>query len=125
MGAGTDIAIESADLVLTTNNLLGVVRAFDMSKKTFHRILLNLFWAFIYNVAGIPIAAGVFSGVGLALNPELAGLAMAFSSVSVLTSSLLLNFSKNRLKAGLLAFYTLRKSLQTTSAFTCNLKAVL
>lgn len=94
MGAGTDIAIESADLVLTTNNLLGVVRAFDMSKKTFHRILLNLFWAFIYNVVGIPIAAGVFSGVGLALNPELAGLAMAFSSVSVLTSSLLLNFTK-------------------------------
>ena len=94
MGAGTDIAIESADLVLTTNNLLGVVRAFDMSKKTFNRILLNLFWAFIYNVVGIPIAAGVFSGVGLALNPELAGLAMAFSSVSVLISSLLLNFSK-------------------------------
>ena len=94
MGAGTDIAIESADLVLTTNNLLGVVRAFDMSKKTFNRILLNLFWAFIYNVVGIPIAAGVFSGVGLSLNPELAGLAMAFSSVSVLTSSLLLNFSK-------------------------------
>ena len=94
MGAGTDIAIESADLVLTTNNLLGVVRAFDMSKKTFNRILLNLFWAFIYNVVGIPIAAGIFSGVGLALNPELAGLAMAFSSVSVLTSSLLLNFSK-------------------------------
>ena len=94
MGAGTDIAIESADLVLTTNNLLGVVRAFDMSKKTFNRILLNLFWAFIYNVIGIPIAAGVFSGIGLALNPELAGLAMAFSSVSVLTSSLMLNFNK-------------------------------
>ena len=94
MGAGTDIAIESADLVLTTNNLLGVVRAFDMSKKTFNRILLNLFWAFIYNVAGIPIAAGVFSGVGLVLNPELAGLAMAFSSVSVLTSSLMLNVTK-------------------------------
>ena len=94
MGAGTDIAIESADLVLTTNNLLGVVRAFDMSKKTFNRILLNLFWAFIYNVAGIPIAAGVFSGVGLALNPELAGLAMAFSSVSVLISSLMLNVTK-------------------------------
>ena len=94
MGAGTDIAIESADLVLTTNNLLGVVRAFDMSKKTFNRILLNLFWAFIYNAAGIPIAAGVFSGIGLVLNPELAGLAMAFSSVSVLTSSLMLNFSK-------------------------------
>jgi len=94
MGSGTDIAIESADLVLTTNNLLGLARAFDMSKKTFNRILLNLFWASIYNLIGIPIAAGVFSGIGLVLNPELAGLAMAFSSVSVLTSSLLLNFSK-------------------------------
>ena len=94
MGAGTDIAIESADLVLTTNNLLGVVRAFDMSKKTFNRILLNLFWASIYNLIGIPIAAGVFSGIGLVLNPELAGLAMAFSSVSVLISSLMLNVTK-------------------------------
>ena len=94
MGSGTDIAIESADLVLTTNNLLGLARAFDMSKKTFNRILLNLFWASIYNLIGIPIAAGVFSGIGLVLNPELAGLAMAFSSVSVLTSSLMLNFSK-------------------------------
>ena len=94
MGAGTDIAIESADLVLTTNNLLGLARAFDMSKKTFNRILLNLFWASIYNLIGIPIAAGVFSGIGLVLNPELAGLAMAFSSVSVLISSLMLNVTK-------------------------------
>ena len=94
MGSGTDIAIESADLVLTTNNLLGLARAFDMSKKTFNRILLNLFWASIYNLIGIPIAAGVFSVLGLVLNPELAGLAMAFSSVSVLISSLMLNFTK-------------------------------
>ena len=94
MGSGTDIAIESADLVLTTNNLLGLARAFDMSKKTFNRILLNLFWASIYNLIGIPIAAGVFSGLGLVLNPELAGLAMAFSSVSVLISSLMLNVTK-------------------------------
>ena len=94
MGSGTDIAIESADLVLTTNNLLGLARAFDMSKKTFNRILLNLFWASIYNLIGIPIAAGVFSRLGLVLNPELAGLAMAFSSVSVLISSLMLNFTK-------------------------------
>ena len=94
MGSGTDIAIESADLVLTTNNLLGLARAFDMSKKTFNRILLNLFWASIYNLIGIPIAAGVFSGLGLVLNPELAGLAMAFSSVSVLISSLMLHFTK-------------------------------
>ena len=94
MGTGTDIAIESAGIVLTRNDLTGVVRALDMSKKTFHRILLNLFWAFIYNVIGIPIAAGVFSGIGLVFNPELAGLAMAFSSVSVLTSSLMLNVTK-------------------------------
>ena len=94
MGGGTDIAIESGGVVLTHNDLLGVVRALDMSKKTFNRILLNLFWASIYNVIGIPIAAGFFVSFGLVLNPELAGLAMAFSSVSVLTSSLLLNVSK-------------------------------
>ena len=94
MGSGTDIAIESGGIVLTQNDLLGVVRAFDMSQKTFRRILLNLFWASIYNILGIPIAAGVFVGLGLTLNPELAGLAMALSSVSVLTSSLLLNVAK-------------------------------
>uniref|UniRef100_UPI000938D46A copper-translocating P-type ATPase n=2 Tax=Streptococcus salivarius TaxID=1304 RepID=UPI000938D46A len=94
MGSGTDIAIESGGIVLTQNDLLGVVRAFDMSQKTFRRILLNLFWASIYNILGIPIAAGVFVGLGLTLNPELAGLAMALSSLSVLTSSLLLNVAK-------------------------------
>lgn len=94
MGSGTDIAIESGGIVLTQNDLLGVVRAFDMSQKTFRRILLNLFWASIYNILGLPIAAGVFVGLGLTLNPELAGLAMAFSSVSVLISSLMLNFTK-------------------------------
>ena len=80
--------------MLTQNDLLGVVRAFDMSQKTFRRILLNLFWASIYNILGIPIAAGVFVGLGLTLNPELAGLAMALSSLSVLISSLLLNVEK-------------------------------
>lgn len=94
MGSGTDIAIESGGIVLTQNDLLGVVRAFDMSQKTFRRILLNLFWASIYNILGIPIAAGVFVGLGLTLNPELAGLAMALSSLSVLASSLLLNVAK-------------------------------
>lgn len=94
MGSGTDIAIESGGIVLTQNDLLGVVRAFDMSQKTFRRILLNLFWASIYNILGLPIAAGVFVGLGLTLNPELAGLAMALSSLSVLTSSLLLNVAK-------------------------------
>lgn len=81
-------------IVLTQNDLLGVVSAFDMGQKTFRRILLNLFWASIYNIIGLPIVAGVFAGLGLPLNPELAGLAMALSSLSVLTSSLLLNVAK-------------------------------
>ncbi len=91
MGSGTDIAIESGSIVLVQNDLNGVVRALDISKKTFNRIKLNLFWALIYNLIGIPIAAGLFVSFGLQLSPEIAALAMAFSSVSVVTSSLLLN----------------------------------
>lgn len=94
MGSGTDIAIESGSIVLVQNDLRGVVRALDISQKTFNRIKLNLFWALIYNVIGIPIAAGLFVGFGLLLSPEFAALAMAFSSVSVVTSSLLLNKTK-------------------------------
>lgn len=94
MGSGTDIAIESGGIVLVQNDLMGVVRALEISKKTFNRIKLNLFWALIYNTIGIPIAAGLFMAFGLQLSPELAGLAMAFSSVSVVTSSLLLNKTK-------------------------------
>ena len=94
MGSGTDIAIESGGIILVQNDLMGVVRALEISKKTFNRIKLNLFWALIYNTIGIPIAAGLFMGLGLTLSPELAGLAMAFSSVSVVTSSLLLNKTK-------------------------------
>ena len=91
MGAGTDIAIESGGIVLVKNDLEDVVKALMMSEKTFNRIKLNLFWAFIYNGLGIPVAAGIFSGIGLTLSPELAGLAMAFSSISVMISSLMLN----------------------------------
>lgn len=94
MGSGTDIAINSGGIVLVQNDLRGVVRALDISKKTFNRIKLNLFWALIYNVIGIPIAAGLFATIGFTLSPELAGLAMAFSSVSVVSSSLLLNKAK-------------------------------
>lgn len=94
MGSGTDIAIDSGGIVLVQNDLRGVVRALDISKKTFNRIKLNLFWALIYNTIGIPIAAGLFMGLGLTLSPELAGLAMAFSSVSVVGSSLMLNKAK-------------------------------
>lgn len=94
MGSGTDIAIDSGGIVLVQNDLRCVVRALDISKKTFNRIKLNLFWALIYNTVGIPIAAGLFAAVGFQLSPELAALAMAFSSVSVVTSSLLLNKTK-------------------------------
>ena len=94
MGAGSDIAIEAGGIVLVHNDLLGVVKALEVSKKTFDRIKLNLFWEFIYNIVGLPIAAGLFVGIGLTLSPELAGLAMAFSSISVVGSSLLLNKAK-------------------------------
>ncbi|WP_225046505.1 copper-translocating P-type ATPase [Lacticaseibacillus kribbianus] len=91
MGSGTDIAIDAGGIVLVKNDLRDVATALALSQKTFGRIKLNLFWAFIYNVLGIPVAAGVFSALGVVLSPELAGLAMAASSLSVVTSSLLLN----------------------------------
>lgn len=94
MGSGTDIAIESGGIVLVKNDLQDVVRALELSQKTFNRIKLNLFWAFIYNTLGIPVAAGLFSGLGLVLSPELAGVFMALSSISVVASSLLLNSVK-------------------------------
>lgn len=90
MGSGTDVAIESGDIVLVRNNLMDVSRALRLSRKTFGRIKLNLFWASIYNLTGIPIAAGVLAWIGIVLNPALAGLAMAFSSVSVMLSSIAL-----------------------------------
>lgn len=100
MGSGTDIAIDAGGIVLVKNDLRDVDRALALSKKTFQRIKLNLFWAFIYNVLGIPVAAGVFFGLGLMLSPELAGLAMAFSSLSVVLSSVLLNRAKISTTAG-------------------------
>ncbi|MCT3466180.1 copper-translocating P-type ATPase [Lactobacillus delbrueckii subsp. bulgaricus] len=94
MGSGTDVAKEAGGIVLMTSSLPGVLRALDLSKQTFTRIKLNLFWALIYNLIGIPVAAGLFSFIGVSLSPELAALAMAFSSVSVLLSSLMLNWTK-------------------------------
>ncbi len=89
IGTGTDVAIESADVVLVRDDLRQVVRAMALSRYTMRKIRQNLFWAFAYNAVGIPVAAGVlYPFTGWLLNPMIAGAAMAFSSVSVVTNSL-------------------------------------
>jgi cation transport ATPase len=91
MGSGTDVAMETGNVVLMRNDLRDVPRAFRLSRFTMAKIRQNLFWAFIYNVIGIPIAAGVlYYSTGWLLSPILAGGAMALSSVSVVGNSLLL-----------------------------------
>ena len=98
IGSGTDVARETGDIVLVKGDVRDVVRAVRLGRRTLVKIKQNLFWAFVYNVIGIPLAAGVlYPAFGLYLKPEFAGLAMAFSSVSVVTNSLLLQRSKNRL----------------------------
>lgn len=95
MSSGTDIAMETGDIVLIKNNLKSVIDAIDLSKYSLNKIKQNLFWAFFYNSSGIPIAAGVLYPItGMLLNPAVAALAMAFSSVSVVSNSLLMKFNK-------------------------------
>jgi len=95
MGSGTDVAIETGDIVLMRNDLKDISKAIRLSRITMNRIRLNMFWALFYNVLGIPVAAGVFyAWTGWLLSPMIAGTAMALSSVSVVTSSLLLRYKK-------------------------------
>jgi Cu+-exporting ATPase len=89
MGSGTDIAVEAADIALMRGDLASVVDAIRLSRRTMRTMKQNLFWAFAYNVVGIPVASGLlFPITGLLLSPILASAAMAFSSVSVVMNSL-------------------------------------
>jgi P-type Cu+ transporter len=89
MGTGTDVAMESAGVTLVRGDLRGIVRARRLSRNTMRNIRQNLFFAFIYNVAGVPVAAGVlYPWFGLLLSPMIASAAMTFSSVSVIGNAL-------------------------------------
>ena len=91
LGSGTDVAMEASDITLMTKDLNAVLSAIELSEQTMKKIKQNLFWAFFYNILGIPIAAGIlFPQFGLLLKPIFAAAAMAFSSVSVVSNSLLL-----------------------------------
>jgi Cu2+-exporting ATPase/Cu+-exporting ATPase len=95
MGTGTDVAIETAGITLLNGDISKLVKAIHLSKITMTGIKQNLFWAFIYNIVGIPLAGGLFFPFfGWLLNPVFAGLAMAFSSVSVVSNSLRLKAKK-------------------------------
>ena len=92
MGSGTDVAMETGDIVLMKDDLLDVVKAIKLSRMTMNKIRQNMFWALFYNTLGIPVAAGLF--FPFMLNPMIAGAAMALSSVSVVSNSLLLRLQK-------------------------------
>jgi Cu+-exporting ATPase len=92
MGTGTDVAMESASVTLVRGDLRGIVRAIRLSRLTMKNIKQNLFFAFVYNVLGVPIAAGVlYPFFGVLLSPMIAAAAMSFSSVSVIANALRLN----------------------------------
>jgi Cu2+-exporting ATPase len=95
MGQGSDIAMDVAKMTITTSDLRAIPKALNLSRKTVRGIRQNLFWAFIYNLIGIPIAAGVLYPInGFLLDPMIAGGAMALSSVSVVMNSLRLRTTK-------------------------------
>ena len=94
IGAGADVAIDAADVVLMKSTLLDVAAAIRLSRAALRNIHENLFWAFIYNVIGIPLAAGVFVGLGLTLNPMYGAAAMSLSSFCVVSNALRLNLCR-------------------------------
>ena len=97
MGGGTDVAIESAGVTLLGGDLMGIVRARRLSQATMRNIRQNLFFAFVYNAAGVPIAAGIlYPVIGLLLSPAIAAAAMALCSVSVIGNALRLRGTRSR-----------------------------
>jgi Cu+-exporting ATPase len=95
IGGGSDIAIEAGSIILMKNNLTDVARAISLSRLTIRKIKQNLFWAFLYNTIGIPIAAGIiYPFTGILLTPMLASFAMSLSSICVVTNSLRLRNKK-------------------------------
>ena len=101
IGSGTDIAIESSDIVILSNDLVTINKAIDLSKNVMSIIKLNLFWAFFYNLIAISIAAGVFAyNLGITINPMIAALAMSISSLFVVTNSLRINHFNKRKEKG-------------------------
>ena len=97
IGAGTDVAIDAADIILMNSKVYDIVRAIRLSRATYRTIKQNLFWAFIYNVLMIPIAAGAFAFLGLQINPMISAAAMSLSSVSVVLNALRLNLVEKKL----------------------------
>jgi len=110
IGAGTDVALESADVVLMKNSLTDVVTAIELSKATIRNIKQNLFWAFFYNALGIPLAAGLLYPIaGWKLNPMYAAAAMSLSSIFVVSNALRLRrFRPKQLKRGVAVKKTVR-----------------
>ncbi len=96
MGSGTDVAMETGGIVIIRNDLNDVLTAIQLSRETYGKVKQNMFFALFYNVIGIPVAARAFASLGLVLKPELAGLAMALSSISVVSNSLLLRYFRPR-----------------------------
>lgn len=88
VNSGTDIAMDSSDVILTKNNLGSIIDLIHISKKTIRNIKQNLFWAFFYNCLMIPIAIGILKPIGISINPMIASLAMVFSSITVICNSL-------------------------------------